>query len=581
MILQALAEYYQRKSDSDDHSLAPPGFEKKEIPFLIVINSQGKFIDLEDTRSMQGKKRVGRELTVPQSVKKSSNIEANMLWGSTGYIFGIDTKGKPERLKKQKAAFLEKIQNAFPGPDIDNGIRAIIIFLTKDNSEECFKHPLWEEVLKSNRNLSFRLDSDSMLVCQRPGVREILKNIKSTESEVFQQCLISGEIENIERIHASIHGVWGAQSSGANIVSVNNIENPSFSSYGKNQGFNSPVSKNAAFEYTTALKRLLSKNSRQRIQVGDASTVFWAEKNHEMENLLSDLFGVPEQDNPDKNTDTLRTLFASPRIGVAPLEQDSTRFYVLGLAPNAARISIRFWHVSTVGELATHIRQYFDDIRIVHSKMDEEFPPLFKLLVSIASQSKSENIPPNIAGAFFKSILEGTPFPKTLFDSAIRRIRAEHDITHSRAAIIKACLVRNALFYQSREKEVDVSLDETNPNIGYRLGRLFAVLEKTQEEASPGLNATIRDRFYGAASSVPVTVFPHLLKLKNHHMAKLENQGRVINLERTIGQIVESLTDFPAHLEMANQGRFAIGYYHQRQALFTKKESAENKGELK
>ena len=121
-----------------------------------------------------------------------------------------------------------------------------------------------------------------------------------------------------------------------------------------------------------------------------------------------------------------------------------------------------------------------------------------------------------------------------------------------------------------------MALDVTNTNPGYRLGRLFAVLEKIQEEASPGINATIRDRFYGSASGTPVAAFPHLMKLKNHHLAKLENRGRAVNLEKIVGEIMDGLDDFPTHLSLQDQGRFAVGYYHQRQDFFKKNETTTN-----
>jgi CRISPR-associated protein Csd1 len=237
-----------------------------------------------------------------------------------------------------------------------------------------------------------------------------------------------------------------------------------------------------------------------------------------------------------------------------------------------------------VGELAQHIRQHFDDIRIIHAPHEPEFLSLFRLLVATAPQKELKNIPPNLTGDFMKAILVGTPYPRTLLAATLRRVRAEQakkneqgkpipNITYARAAVIKAVLVRNNRFSIGNQQELDVSLNESNTNIGYCLGRLFAVLERIQEAANPGINATIRNRFYSAASATPVTAFPHLLKLKNHHISKLENHGQVVNLERLVGQIFDAMDDFPAHLSLDNQGRFAVGYYHQRQAFFKKKES--------
>jgi CRISPR-associated protein Csd1 len=243
----------------------------------------------------------------------------------------------------------------------------------------------------------------------------------------------------------------------------------------------------------------------------------------------------------------------------------------LGLSPNASRVAVRFWIVDTVAGMATKICRHFEDLRVAHGSKERDYLSLFRLLASIAVQGKSENIPPNLAGDTVRAVLEGLPYPHTLLQAAVRRIKAEHDITYPRAALIKACLNRYARFRSQQGEEMAMSLDTTNINIGYRLGRLFATLEKIQQEANPKVAATIRDKFYGAASSTPVTVFGNLMRLKNHHLAKLESPGRRVNLEKLIGEIISEIGDFPAHLTLEDQGRFAIGYYHQMQDFFTKK----------
>lgn len=565
MILQALYDYYQRKSANPDSALAPAGFEYKEIPFILEINRDGQLVQIEDTRSGEGKKKRAKSERVPQGVKKTSGVAANLLWDNAEYVLGVDTKGKPERVKEQQLAFIERIQQLNLA-DQDEGVAAVLAFLTNLDTTLLQQQPQWEEIKVTNPNLTFRLQGQLHLICQSRKVQAALLNNADGESEK-SVCLLTGETAEIERLHPAIKGVWGAQTAGANIISFNLA---AFTSFAKSQSFNAPVSKAAAFAYTTALNHLLSKDSTQRMQVGDASTVFWATKEHALEDNFAAIWGSePKKDDPDRNTNAVKALYrAVEEYGRSPALDEETRFYILGLAPNAARISIRFWHVATVREVSERIVTHFDLLKIDRSAHDPEFLPLWVLLKSVALLGKTENVPPNLAGDTIRAILAGTPYPETLLSSAIRRVRAEREIPYARAALIKACLNRHYPW-----ESVSVSLDLENKNAGYRLGRLFAVLEKIQEEAQPGINATIRDRYYGAAAATPVTVFPTLLKLKNHHLSKLDNKGRVSNFEKLLGEIMSGIDDFTSHLSLPDQGRFAIGYYHQRQDFYKKSDS--------
>ncbi len=570
MILQALVDYYERKAADPDSGLAEPGFERKEIPFIVVIDENGKLATIDDTREPVGKKLRARAFLVPQGVKKTSGVASNLLWDNIEYAIAAPVKAAPARLAEQHAAFVARLSEL---PADDQGIVALKAFLDGQPLEAMQSHPLWPDILESNSVISFRLLGDVGLIAQRPAIVETLRKASTQASETTGICLVSGKETGIERLHAAIKGVWGAQTSGANIVSFNQR---AFESYGKEQrqGENAPIGHYAVFAYTTALNHLLGKDSRQRVQVGDASTVFWADRSCELEDTFAGLWSEPPKDNPDAHTDAVKSLYQALQNGQQADKADPTRFFVLGLGPNAARLSIRFWHTGTVGEMAGRIARFFDDIAIDHAPFEPDHPTLFRLLLNTATLGKAENIPPNLAADCMRSILAGLPYPWTLLQSAVRRIRAEQDVNYYRVALIKACLNSHAR-HLNQEEEITVSLDTSNTNPGYRLGRLFAVLEKIQEEASPGINATIRDRFYGAASSSPVSVFANLMKLKNHHLAKLDNRGRAINLEKLIAEIMGGLEDFPAQLSIHDQGRFAIGYYHQKQNFFKKSDSAQ------
>jgi len=574
MILQALYDYYQRKCASADPAERLPayGLEEKEIPFVLEITADGELVQLRDTRSQDGKKKVGRRYLVPQGVKRANGIAANLLWDNVEYVTGIDTRGKPERVVEQHAAFRARI-NALPeSTQADTGLQAVQAYLDKIDPERLAQEPAFAEAKESNALMSFQLHGEPQLVCQRPTVASAAMAAGEPANDApTARCLVTGQPAETERLHAAIKGVWGAQTVGANIVSFNLR---AFESYGKRdrQGENAPVGKPAAFAYTTALNHLLGKGSRNRFQVGDASTVCWAEQQgeavSEYDTLLADIFG--HHDDPDAGVKAVTTLFDSVHSGRFDGTEGAARYFVLGLAPNAARISVRFFHTMTLAELAPRILQHFKDLQLKHGPSEPDYPSLFRLLTACAAQGKADNIPPNLGGAIVDAILAdpNAPYPSLWLNAAVNRCRAEREVNYHRAAAIKACLNRS-IRRHPQEKEFQPMLDLDNTNAAYRLGRLFSVLEKIQEEASPGLNATIRDRYYGAASSTPVAVFTTLLRLKNAHLKKL-SLNRSVWFEKLLGEVLSAVTDFPAHLTLADQGRFALGYYHQRQAFFTK-----------
>ena len=503
---------------------------------------------------------------VPQSVKRSSGINSNLLWDNPAYVIGIPTIKKAA---EKHADFRKKIDDL--GVTDDPGIIAVRKFLAlslEEKIRKLEKFENWETLRNDGVNLSFKLSGESGLVTGSDAVRSLIEDsLKQTASNASKEsvCLVTGQRDSIEECHPSIKGVWGGNPTGTNIVSFNL---DAFCSYGKKQGANAPIGKTAAFAYTTALNTLLGKDSENRMQVGEASTVFWSEKPTALESSFPRFFAEPPKDDPDRGIVAVKALFDSMKTGAFDHDDRAQRFYVLGLSPNAARIAIRFWIVSTVGEMEKNIARFFNDTEIVHGAKQPDRLSIFRLLNSTAVEGKSENIQPNLEGDFMRAILEGLPYPQTLLSAAIRRIRAEHEVTYPRAALIKACLNRSNHNIVSEELTVTLNLD--NKNIGYRLGRLFAALEKIQAEANPGINATIRDRYYGAASGTPVTVFPNLMRLMTHHLSKLV-AGRRIWFEQLLAEILSEIENFPKNLSLEEQGRFAIGYYHQSQDFYKKK----------
>ncbi len=425
----------------------------------------------------------------------------------------------------------------------------------------------------------FRIRGQTRYVHEREAVqgwwRQQLDRLDAADS-VTGQCLLTGEASTLARLHEpKIKGVAGAQSAGASLVSFNES---AYESYGRSQSYNAPVSEAAAFQYGTALNHLLRSESGRCIKIGDATTVFWTESPSPAEELfgfIADPGKVAAEDDAQK--DALRTLLkriaSGENVSDLGIGDDDTPFYVLGLSPNAARLSVRFWYVSTLKELVSAIRQHFTDLDIVRSDRDPEFPAVWQLLRETARESK--DIPPLLSGAVMRAVLTGSAYPQMLFAAVIRRIRADREIRTVRASILKAFLNRNSrLNITPLSKEISMALDPDRPEPAYQLGRLFAELEKTQEDALPGINDTIKDRYFSAASATPGSVFPIILRTAQHHLKKL-SVGTKIFHERAIQEICGRFDNFPSHLNLNGQGLFALGYYHQRQALFTKKTTPE------
>jgi CRISPR-associated protein Csd1 len=416
----------------------------------------------------------------------------------------------------------------------------------------------------------FRIEGETEYVHQRDKIdrwwKSQLAETASSDDVEMAQCLITGEQAPIARLHEpKIKGVAGAQSSGASIVSFNFDAGES---YGKSQSFNSPVSEASAFYYGTALNFLL--NSNQRLRIGDATTVFWTEKPSPIESIFGQVFDTAGVDDETTKSNVMAILTAISQ-GKFPdeLGNANAKFFVLGLSPNAARISVRFWYQSTVGELVANIKQHFQDLEMAHGENDNPFPSAWLLLSQTARESK--DVPPRLSGALLRSILQGHPYPHALFAAVLRRIRADQRIVYLRAAIIKAYLNRLTRNQNLLTGELSMELDKERPEPAYHMGRLFAELEKTQEDALKGINDTIKDRYFGAASATPSSVFPRIIRLSQHHLGKLPKGSRVYH-ERRIQEICSRIETFPPNLNLHQQGLFALGYYHQRHDIFTKKD---------
>jgi len=438
-------------------------------------------------------------------------------------------------------------------------------------------------------NIVFQLDGERKFIHEHLAVKEKwLKYCKQKKSEYIGKafCLASGEEKLVTKIHPSIKGIPPpAKSSGASMVSFNL---DSFCSYNKEQSFNAPVSKEIAFSYTTALNYLLRFESRNKVQIGDTTTVFWAEGGTPFIGFLKDILDpINNQADPD-----LRIFLEAVRDGKMPKnieDYKNMKFYILGLSPNASRLAIRFWYISTVKDISIKLGQHFKDLAITKNFNNEpEFPGMWHLLHELAPQRDIGKISPLLAGLFFKSILTGERYPSNLLCIIINRICAEQslknrttgkpkeNVTYLRAAMIKAYIIRNSRFKNKKEREVNMSLNREENDIGYLLGRLFAVCEKAQQDSlGKNINATVKDKFYSSSSTTPGAVFPRLLRLSQYHLRSIDNQAFRVSNDKLMQEIISNIQKFPPYLNLEEQGMFALGYYHQKQDFYKKLEKKE------
>lgn len=578
MILQALHGYYERMIADPDSGMPSYGTSMENISFALILDADGQLQGIDDLRDENGKKLLARKMAVPAAVTRTSGVKANFMWDKTAYVLGADQDGASSDNETRFMAFKDLLHTVCADME-DSGLTAVLRFLTSwrpENAQEIVNtHLPWNDLAKAN--LVFRLDGTKGFIHDRRPIQKAwLAHCSKSDDAPKVQCLITGDHNVTQaRVHTPIKGVFGGQTSGGYIVSFNAT---AFMSYGKDKA---DIGESSAFAYTTALNALLTRGSRQKITIGDATIVFWAERSSPAEEFLPDLFDPttkepqPEIQVDQQTTTKIHDLLQVIRSGkqavdIVPGLDPSVRFYLLALAPNAARLSVRFWEMNTVGGLLEKIGHHFKDLEIIRQYDNEpEFPPLWRLLCQTATLGKNENISPVLAGGMGRAMLTGARYPHSLLPVVLGRIRAEHAVTYFRAALIKAFLVRN------KNMEVPVSLDPARTDPPYLLGRLFAVLEKVQEEAIPGANSTVKDRYLASASANPGHVFNMLLKNAGNHIAKLrknpEKKGGAFFYDCLIQEIITNFDDFPSTMSAEEQGLFMIGYYHQRKDFFTKK----------
>lgn len=578
MILHRLNDYYQRLLA--EGTAQPPGFQEKEIHFVVTVDAAGHFVSLRSTRD--DNKR-GKKFVVPAEVKKASGVNANLLWENAEYVFGLArpdlTEKQLAKVPERHAAFRARLEALPEEVKVDPALAALRTFLAAGDWSAMATAESWADLCAGGAKISFRLDGDEGLICERPALRAALAEIAPPEDgQTDTWCLVTGRPARAARLHPSIKNVPKV-SKPVSLVAINTLKNPAFGSHGWEQGYNAPVGNVAAHAYTSALSHLLApEQARHHHTEGDTTFVFWATGPTPLESSFLSLItgGAFHDEDTGQPPDgqAVHDVFAAIRTGLHALHRDDTPFCILGLAPNAARLAVRFWHQGTVGAIAAVVERHFDDLNVDGLWAKGKAPGLWHLLSAAARGGDvgtlSDTLRGRLAAETVTAILKGTPYPTTLLARTIQRCQAERSVWPPlRAALIKASLNRLA----SPEEKIAVSLDPDNTHMGYRLGRLFAVLEDIQRlsQGKSSSNVTIRDRYFAAAMTAPRSVYPQLMRLKNAHLRKLarDKKGLAVMLEQRLGEILDPLpaeAGLPATLDLDAQGRFILGYHHQANA---------------
>lgn len=594
MILQRLAEHYDRlvASGNKETQLAPPGFSLQKISFCVVLEPDGRLNQFQSMQQQKGRVLVATPMVVPGQGKPSGqSLNPCFLWDNASYLLGWSSG--PEKASRAALAF-----EAFRRRHLDveaqiahPAFSAVCSFLRSWSPEQAQEHAELLSEIATNFGV-FRIAGDMKylheLIAVLPEAGEW--GTSAEAGEAHRMCLVSGAMDEIARLHEpKIKGVAGAQSSGALLVSFNAS---AFESYGKSQSYNAPVGAATTFKYANALNHLLDRRDR-RVSLGDTTVVFWADHPNLLEDCLSELFSetLPDEgrtvEEDQERVRQARLLLTQLRDGTraTQIADDGvpTRFFLLGLSPNASRLSVRLWVEADAAELRQRLGQHLRDIAL-YDRWDNRLLTLRRIAEATgrAVEDKGKRLKFDtkaaslqLAGDLARSVLTGAAYPQSLLATMLRRIHGDGEVAYVRVAAIKACLVRNSRL-RGNPLEVSVMLDTTNTDAAYCCGRAFAMLEKTQTDSADGeLNTTIKDRYFSSASTTPALVFPRLFRLNQHHLAKLEHGSRIY-WEKQLGEVLSKLSVFPRLLSLEEQGKFVLGYFHQRQELYTsKKDKAE------
>lgn len=581
MLLQSLVKLYEAWAEKGE--IEKLGWNPVKISYGISLDEEGnvdEIIHLK-TNVPKGNKEIPSLISLPMPVKRSVGVASNFLYDNATYVFGYDNSNKPDRAKQCFDCFRSVGNKVLENSD-DEFSTVIKKFLQKDYSEfenlsdlltelNCTETTV-DDILNKGANLLLmplgKFPTDSKAIC------ESWNSYYEHSDAPKGVCLVTGKDDHIAKLHPVIKGIRGAQAAGASLVSFNAT---AFDSYGKENGYNAPVSEYAAFAYTSALNKLVSDNDH-RIFAGDTTVVCWTEDG---ESAYQDVFaGIFNSDDEVKQKDLHDTIVSIVNGNEVKWEgiplNPSNNFYILGISPNSARLSVRFFIQNTFGKVMENLLKNQQRMEMVKPGFEKfNYIPLWRILgETVNKKSRDKKCKPHLAGDVLNSIINDYNYPSTLYYGILGRISAEQNINWVKASVLKAYLLKN---YDSKYKEeITVDYNENSNNKAYLLGVLFSNLEEIQNTANPGIKSTIRDRYFTAASSTPSRVFPILIDLAQNHIKKISNVGAKVNCQKMLTETMSKLGDkFPNRLKLDEKGMFQLGYYQRTQERFTGKEDKE------
>jgi CRISPR-associated protein Csd1 len=563
MFLEKLSEY------ADQMSLPPPMYQLTPIRYVIHLETNGNLKGIDEFTD--GKNRASILLEAPHC-KRSSGIKPKLLVDNGEYTLGIGReKSDSRRVQEQHAAYVTLVRECAV-TTCEPTVVAVAHFLGLPN--------ITDSILQKKRdfdpssNVTFMVNG--IYPFKQEKVRDYWarKAAVAGDSEETMQCLVCGNWRPpVERLPIVIKGIPGGQATGLTLISANAT---AFESYGLTASLIAPTCEVCGERFGNALNELLRKKNTHII-LPPLAYIFWVRRPKAPASNAEDIDDIDVvADLMEPKPEVVKELFRATRSGDATSTNlDAPAFYAATLSASGARVVLRDWIETSVQAAKQHLARFFWLQRIQDNEGNLRYFPLYILINATTNQNSKEKPVALVGEALMHVALHGGQLPSWLMYKAIQRIRASRKVQSEQAALIKMVLLsqQDILITDYEGNYTMTTVNEEDKQTAYLCGRLLAQLDYIQHRALGKVNATIVDRFYGTASTSPAVVFPRLLKGAMPHLASIRSErnspsksysASLSYPDKELAKLLENLTSFPSILTLEEQGRFALGFYHQR-----------------